>query len=363
MSNLLKNESTWLQSEIETPLACSACGKTELLPKYTGVEDWTFGNTAGSWSYKICSNCASLNLAPRPKEEFIGRAYTSYYTHGASDQNDSVATKTLKRNKPRKKLRDYFKQIYVRNRYLLGKETPMLTKIYFSWKPNKQLEIDQLYRHVPALQHYVNQGVSPRLLDVGCGDGIFLERMAELGWNVLGCDFDVKAVRGCKQKGLVVELGGLEKFDGEQELFEVITMSHVIEHVYQPLKMMQKAMRLLKPGGILWCETPNANSAIHQRYGSYWRGLEAPRHVIIFTTESLKTLVKNAGFEEVHPLQRLNPTEKILAASEEMANGRLPGKIYRVRSRALKKIAKQIDRTAFRCPEAKEFITLCAIKA
>ena len=62
----------------------------------------------------------------------------------------------------------------------------------------------------------------------------------------MGCgrvDLDPKAVANAETKGLTVHRGGIEYFDGKQELFDVITINHVIEHVYDPSRFLRPVMR------------------------------------------------------------------------------------------------------------------------
>jgi SAM-dependent methyltransferase len=74
------------------------------------------------------------------------------------------------------------------------------------------------------------------------------------------------------------------------------THSNAIEHLYDPLESIKRCHQLLKKGGKLIVTTPNGNSLSHQRYGEYWRGLEPPRHIQIFTPNSLSNVVEQAGF-------------------------------------------------------------------
>jgi hypothetical protein len=68
-----------------------------------------------------------------------------------------------------------------------------------------------------------------------------------------------------------------------------------MEHLPKPVETMRECVRILKPGGVLWVAVPNLGSGGHKRFGASWRGLEPPRHLVMFTLESLKRLMTDAG--------------------------------------------------------------------
>jgi SAM-dependent methyltransferase len=103
-----------------------------------------------------------------------------------------------------------------------------------------------------------------------------------------------------------------------EQTFDAITLSHVIEHVAAPRIMLQDCWRLLKPGGYIWVETPNADSMGYEIYGSNWRGLEVPRHLVLFTADSLRLNLEQAGFERIHILPPVDVTKQLFSASAAM---------------------------------------------
>src|SRR5262249_51863612 len=98
---------------------------------------------------------------------------------------------------------------------------------------------------------------------------------------------------------LEVRQGSLEEQNFPPQSFNAVTMSHVIEHVHEPLKMLQECHRILKPGGMLVAVTPNVSSTGHKLFRSAWFPLEPPRHLHLFTPQSLKRLGHEAGFTTV----------------------------------------------------------------
>jgi 2-polyprenyl-3-methyl-5-hydroxy-6-metoxy-1,4-benzoquinol methylase len=137
-----------------------------------------------------------------------------------------------------------------------------------------------------------------RALDVGCGEGRTVEALASLGWDAEGVDFDAEAVEHAVARGLRVRLGTLEEQSYPGSHFDAIGLSHVLEHVPDPLATLKECRRLLSSRGRLVLTTPNALSLGHRRFGPDWRGLEPPRHLQVFTPGALRALVARAGLIE-----------------------------------------------------------------
>jgi len=107
--------------------------------------------------------------------------------------------------------------------------------------------------------------------------------------------------------GIHVHTGDLKEINLSDNSFDAITLSHTIEHLYDPLESIKRCHQLLKKEGKLIVTTPNANSLSHQRYGKYWRGLEPPRHIQIFTANSLST-----GAAGIYKVSALASRKKII---------------------------------------------------
>src|SRR5262249_29628220 len=134
------------------------------------------------------------------------------------------------------------------------------------------------------------------LLDVGCGNGDFLRTAREAGWRTLGLDPDQKACDVARKSGLDIIQGGLEVFASVSEKFDAVTLSHVIEHVHEPRKILSAIFNLLKPGGVFYLQTPNIQSRGAAIFRSNWRGIETPRHLVLFTPGALIAVLRRSGF-------------------------------------------------------------------
>jgi len=107
-------------------------------------------------------------------------------------------------------------------------------------------------------------------------------------------DFDEEDV---KKHGLNVVKGTLEEAHYPDNYFDVITMNHVFEHVYNPSDTMKELKRILKPNGTLIIAVPNYNSLVYKIFGKYWYQLDAPRHLFIYSNKILIMYAKKFNFK------------------------------------------------------------------
>jgi SAM-dependent methyltransferase len=128
---------------------------------------------------------------------------------------------------------------------------------------------------------------------------MWLSTMRDLGWRVEGVDFDPAAAAAAAARGLAVRCGSLERQAFPDATFDAITMSHVVEHLPDPLQTLTECARILKPGGRLILWTPNTASLGHHLLKQCWRGLEPPRHLHLFSPASVRALLEKAGFPRI----------------------------------------------------------------
>jgi SAM-dependent methyltransferase len=158
------------------------------------------------------------------------------------------------------------------------------------------------------------------VLDVGCGNGEFLRASSDAGWRSLGCDPDPKTVQRARAGGFEVRLGGIEAWADAGASFDAVTLNHVIEHLHDPLGEIAQAWRLLKPGGTIYIETPNVDALGHALYGPAWRGLEPPRHLVLFSWGGLTRVLRKAGFERPRRISRPGVFSGLAVQSVGIAN-------------------------------------------
>ena len=139
--------------------------------------------------------------------------------------------------------------------------------------------------------------IRPKLLDIGCGYGGMVQLAGEHGYAGYGCDYDPDAVDFATSKGLDIRLGGIEQFSAERGQFDVIILSHVLEHVSDPASFLKSAADLLKPGGYIYIELPGYREISFARYrGKLLRYLRI-FHPFNFDLEALTMLACRSGLE------------------------------------------------------------------
>ena len=288
--------------------SCPLCGSKGVL-LYQDLRDRLF-DAPGKWSLRKCPNpeCGLLWLDPMPLEEEIGKFYESYYTHRSPRATDIPDTW------PRR-LYHLVKEGYLAHKYGYRDElVPLWEKLFGSLMylhPGRRAVLDFSVMYLPARP-------KGQLLDVGCGSGWLLKNMKDLGWCVEGVDFDPVAVENAREEGLPVHFGSLEDQQYPSNYFDAITMSHLIEHVYNPLQLLRECYPILKPGGYLVVVTPNGESWGHRIFKNNWRGLEPPRHLHIFIIQSLRHLAEKAGFLKLKISTTIRDANGIFIASRSL---------------------------------------------
>lgn len=135
-----------------------------------------------------------------------------------------------------------------------------------------------------------------RVLDIGCGNGRFLAIMRMLGWDVYGIEPDQHSARLAKQLSEALVCPTLHDAGFSSEFFDLITMSHVLEHIGNPLQVLRECYPILKRGSRIGVCVPNWRAFSHRLFGKYWYPLDSPRHLVMYTPARLKMLVEQAGF-------------------------------------------------------------------
>ena len=141
---------------------------------------------------------------------------------------------------------------------------------------------------------------SGALLDLGCSSGSFLESLKGEEWKLHGIEMSADCAKIAEENSNAqVFVGDILEAPFRRESFDVITCFDVLEHLYEPRQVMARVSEWLKPGGIFYVLVPNVDSAEARVFGSYWHGLELPRHLFHYSPAALKFLAASAGLGEV----------------------------------------------------------------
>lgn len=137
------------------------------------------------------------------------------------------------------------------------------------------------------------------IIDVGCGDGFFLEAARKRKWNVFGTEFTQEAIEVCLGKGIEMSASPLGLRNYKAEFFDVITSFEVIEHINTPMDEIKAFSTILRKGGVVYITTPNFNSISRDILNSKWNMIEYPEHLSYFTTQTLSYLFRKSNFKRL----------------------------------------------------------------
>lgn len=283
-------KSSWLTPPpLEEVVACPLCNSEEANFLFWNIDRCY--KLPGKFGIVECAECGLVRLSPRPSADRIGfyypeATYYSYQSPGSiRDRGTLNNIRTRIRNTVLSRKFKYPKAVSERMPRFL--EAFLATLFYYQGS----------YGLGEKFPTYVKNG---KALDVGCGNGSFLGLLKENGWDVLGADPSAEAARTADENfGIRVVTSQIENWKSEKETFDYIHMSHSIEHLPDPINVLTILSRLLKPTGALYIETPNIGAKSFEVFRECWMPLETPRHLFLFTPDTLKTAVLKAGLEIV----------------------------------------------------------------
>lgn len=135
------------------------------------------------------------------------------------------------------------------------------------------------------------------ILDIGCGTGEFLNQCKSANFNCLGIEPSTVAKEyAIKNYGLNIKE---EEYISEikDKSIDVISMWHVLEHVYHLNKRIEEMHRILKDNGVIVVAVPNCNSYDAKYYQEYWAAYDLPRHLYHFKPKDIKRIFGKYDFE------------------------------------------------------------------
>lgn len=275
---------------------CPFCNRRGEI-RYAELKD-SLWSAPGKWSYRICARCGILWLDPRPAPECFSLIYPQdYLTH--SEPVNFLSTY----RKPNRIRRSGF----LANLMLEVKLEILLRAYGYPLSSSNLFErfIGMVVARIPGVKRWVGYMVrflharNGNLLDVGCGNGEFLLTMSKLGWEVKGIEPDTVSAAFARRAGLEIYQGSVESAALEPNSFDAITMNHVIEHLSDPIGTIKKLINALRPGGQLVSISPNPSGLLSRWFKGSWRGLEPPRHFILFSPRAMTDLAEQCGLEPI----------------------------------------------------------------
>ncbi|HXZ35942.1 MAG TPA: class I SAM-dependent methyltransferase [Thermodesulfobacteriota bacterium] len=175
-------------------------------------------------------------------------------------------------------------------------------------------------RRVYRLQRYLPR--AGRALDIGCGQGAFLQLLRRQGWAVQGTELMEEPARRARQAGIPVFLGEIQEGQLGEGSLDLVTLWHVIEHLRDPAGMLRRISLMVGKKGLVALSTPNVESTQARVFRERWFHLDPPRHLYLFSPETLHHLMAQAGFRMIylnHFSLEQNPYGWVQSALNRMA--------------------------------------------
>jgi SAM-dependent methyltransferase len=214
----------------------------------------------GGYTYFRCENCRSSQLNPIPSELDLQEFYDQY--HLSSELGGS----------------------------------------YDGFESRMQADFPCKAKLAQRFAISTASGGSPRLLDVGCGKGYFIKEAMRIGMKGSGIDLSRSAVKFAGEVlGVDARAGRIEKNAPPEwrNAFDVATFWAAIEHLRDPLVVLQAISQCLKPGGVLLCDTGLGAARWEDMLAGYNQWHDAPQHIFVFSRKGLLSLLNRAGFEVI----------------------------------------------------------------
>ncbi len=225
---------------------CKVSNYTELYKTFD-----IFGNNYGIVK---CKECNARFLTPNPNAELLAQAYDDTYYGGTEDEEkfEGFIEKGL----------NYFRKK----------------------RANKVAKL---------------ANTKGKVLDIGCGNGQFLEQVSQFGdIEIFGTEMQgSSAQRASKIKNINLKTGELSANDYSENTFDVITLFHVFEHLINPQEYLEIIDNILKKNGHLIMSFPNIDSWQARFFKGKWLHLDPPRHLHFFTPKDFKKLIISRGYE------------------------------------------------------------------
>ncbi|MBP7828579.1 MAG: class I SAM-dependent methyltransferase [Kiritimatiellae bacterium] len=157
----------------------------------------------------------------------------------------------------------------------------------------------------PGMPAATPPGAGPRLVELGCAHGFFLDEARKCGYRVWGVEPAEDASEHARARlGLDVATGTLADHELEPGAADAIALWDVIEHVDRPGALLDQCFQLLRPGGVLALSTGNVRSLASRLSGRSWHLYNLPEHLFFFSPPVLRHMLARSGFQRMtvrHP--------------------------------------------------------------
>jgi len=252
---------------------CPFCKSKEHVLIAQGI-DYEYFSCSNIFSFVKCKECSLVFLNPKPEFKDFNIIYPSnYYSHVEAKESKSYNSLVQK-----------------------------------AWDTLEEQRIKMFY-------NYLGKG-KRKILDIGCGPGRLLSLIKKYGyyeWELSGVEFGLDDAILAELEGVNIYKGYFEEVDFKEAPFDLLVTQQVIEHAYDPIRMLKKCCGILKPGGYAIFDTPNYDSLDRMIFSrTYWGGYHIPRHMTLFTPKTFSSLAEVSGFEVISIKKMISPVFWVL---------------------------------------------------
>jgi len=242
---------------LEKVSACPICNHTDFKEHIICTDHMV---TKEKFTIVKCDHCNFLFTNPKPDKNHI----SSYY------KSDQYISHTDKSNN-------------------------LVNSIY---KIARHFTIKQKVKLVTSLASHKT------ILDFGCGTGDLLHAFKKANWKAFGFEPDKQASVIAKKKSGLEIFNQLDQLDTLSDI-SMISLWHVLEHVTDLNRTIQKLRSILSVGGKILIAVPNNESFDAEYYQQFWAAYDVPRHLYHFTQQSMEKLMKKHALKiiNIHPMK------------------------------------------------------------
>jgi SAM-dependent methyltransferase len=260
---------------------CCLCEDDDAEPLAVG-EDFEYRTNPDTFLAVCCRRCGLVYLNPRPSFQDLSRIYPSdYHAYNFSEE-----------------------------------------QFGFVYQVRQKLEARRLLSCCKGLPH------DARIIDVGCGDGFHLSLLRQFGqptWQLEGIDPNDLAVFAAERKGLTIHPGTIQSLNLPKASYDLAFVIATLEHVDDPVQVLEGVRSLLRPGGRVVIVTDNTDTLDFRLFQHrYWGGYHFPRHWNLFNPKNLRRLALKVDLEVVQLTTILSPVNWVYSIHNALVDWGAP---------------------------------------
>jgi len=137
------------------------------------------------------------------------------------------------------------------------------------------------------------------VLDVGCGKGVWLNIFKEFGCDTFGTEYNDDLKTFASSVGHTMLDGGLFPIVREDQKFDLIIFTEVIEHIQNPNEVLSHFNNILSNDGLIFITTPNFSEIERHFLRGKWKNVMYPEHLSYYTPATLNSVLNKTGYSKI----------------------------------------------------------------